>query len=99
MEQKTWQVYCFGRRNVLKFDLKESRQMFLWDRTGKVIPYRRAEDGKGAGTNSGKAGMTKLEAGRIRGRAESTGRCVKLLQILKPSIAMAVCHKNRNCQL
>ena len=79
MEQKTRQVYCFGRRHVLKFDLKESRQMFLRDRKGKVIPYRRAEDRKGAGTNSGEAGMTKLEAGRIRGRAESTGRCVKLL--------------------
>ena len=98
MEQKT-QVCCFGRRNVLKFDLKESRQMFLRDRKGKVIPYRKAEDGKGAGTNSGKAGMMKLEAGRIRGRADSIGRCVKLLRILKPSAAMAFCHKNRNCQL
>ena len=37
--------------------------MFLRDRKGKVIPYRKAEDRKGAGTNSGEAGMTKLEAG------------------------------------
>lgn len=26
MEQKTWQVYCFGKRHVLRFDLNESRE-------------------------------------------------------------------------
>ena len=28
MEQKTWLVYSFGKRNVLRFDLKESREGF-----------------------------------------------------------------------
>ena len=23
-QRKTWQVYCFGKRDVLRFDLKES---------------------------------------------------------------------------
>ena len=27
-ERKTWQVYTFGKRNALKFDLKESGERF-----------------------------------------------------------------------
>ena len=46
-------------------------------RQGKAIPCRRAEDGKGAETNSGKSGMRNLEAESIRRRAERTGGCVK----------------------
>ena len=44
----------------------------------EFIPCRVAEDGKGAGTNSGKSGTKKLETESIRSRAESTGGCVKL---------------------
>ena len=36
------------------------------------------EDAKDTGTNSGKSGTRNLEADSIRGRAESTGRGVKL---------------------
>ena len=39
---------------------------------------RRAENRKGAGTNSGESGAKNLEAESIRSRAESTGGCVKL---------------------
>ena len=47
------------------------------ERKGKVIPCRGTEDRKGVGTDSGKSGARNLEAESIRGRAESTGRCVQ----------------------
>ena len=28
-ERKTWQTYSFGKRNVLRFDLNESREVHL----------------------------------------------------------------------
>ena len=37
MEQKTWQVYCFWKRNVLSFDLKESREGFCQRGKGRSI--------------------------------------------------------------
>ena len=55
-----------------------SPDRFPSERTRKVIPCRRTEDGKGAGTNSRKSGTRILEAESITGRAGSTGRCVKL---------------------
>ena len=77
-ERKTWQVYCFGKRHVLRFDLKESRQGFC-RREGKVVPCRGAEDRKGLGINSGKSIMrnpeTETESMR---RAERTEGCVNL---------------------
>ena len=46
-----WQVGCFGKRNVLRFDLKESREGLCrrgrgrsFQVEGKVIPGRGAED-------------------------------------------------------
>ena len=51
---------------------------FLSERKGKVIPCRRTENRKGAGTNSGQSGARNLEAENIRSGAESTGGCVKL---------------------
>ena len=30
LEQKTWLVYSFGKRNVLRFNLKELREGFCW---------------------------------------------------------------------
>ena len=77
-ERKTWQVYCFGKRHVLRFDLKETRQGFC-RREGKVVPCGGAEDRKGLGINSGKSIMrnpeTETESMR---RAESTGGSVNL---------------------
>ena len=52
--------------------------MFLSDRKEKVIPQRRSEDRKSAGTNSGQSGMSNLEVESIKSREESTGECVKL---------------------
>ena len=34
-EQKTWQVYSFGKRNVLRFVLNESREGFCWRGRGR----------------------------------------------------------------
>ena len=48
-------VCCFGKRNVLRLDVKESREGFCRRGKGKVIPCRGSEDGKGTGINSGKS--------------------------------------------
>ena len=34
-ERKTWQIYCFGNRNLLRFDLKESRDSLCRRRRGR----------------------------------------------------------------
>ena len=53
MEQETWHVYNFGKRNVFRLDLNESREgFFLLERKGKVTPCWWTEHRKGAGTNS-----------------------------------------------
>ena len=36
-EQKVWQVYDFGKRNVFRFDLTECREGFCRRGVGKVI--------------------------------------------------------------
>ena len=77
-EQKIWQVYSLGKRNVIRLNLNESSEGFLLDRKGKVIPCRWTEHRKGAGTNSGESGAKNLEAESIRSRAESTGRVCKV---------------------
>ena len=77
MEWKTWQVYCLGKRSVLRFDLNESREG-LCQRKGKFIPRSGAKTTKGMGTSCGKSGTRNLEAESIRSRAESMGGCVKL---------------------
>ena len=78
MEQKTWQVYSFGKRNVLRLHLNESREGFLSERKGKAVPCRWTENRKSAGTNSGETCARNLVAESIRSRAESTGGCAKL---------------------
>ena len=75
---KTWQVCSFGKRILLRFDLKESREGFCQERKGKVIPCRMTKDKKGTGINSRESGTTNMEAESIKSRAESTGGCVKL---------------------
>ena len=58
---KTQRVYRFGKkkRNVLRLDLKESREVFFCfvfsERQGKVIPCRGTEDRNVWGTDSGKS--------------------------------------------
>ena len=76
-EQKTWQVYNFGKRNVFRLDLNESRGGFR--RTGRGRSFH--VDGpktEGAGTHSEGSGARNLEAESIRSGAESTGGRVKL---------------------
>ena len=71
-------MYCFGKRHVLKFYLKESRQGFC-RREGKVVPCRGAEDRKGLGINNGKSVMRNPETDTdSMRRAESTGGSVNL---------------------
>ena len=74
MEQKTWRVYSFEKRNGFRLDLNES----IWrgclsDRKGKVIPCRWTKNRKGAGINSGESGTRNLEAEGIRSRVEGMG--------------------------
>ena len=64
-EQKTWQVYSFGKRNVLRLHLNESREGFLSERKGKAVPCRWTENNKGAGTNSGESGARHQETERV----------------------------------
>ena len=83
MEQKTWQVYNFGKRNVFRLDLNESREGFCQRGRGSSFHIdapktekvqEPTENRKGPGTNSGESGMRNLEAETIRSGAESTGR-------------------------
>jgi len=70
-EQKTWQVYSLGKRNVFRLHLNESRERFCRRGSGRSFCV-------GSGTNSGECGARNLEAESIRRRAESAGGCVKL---------------------
>ena len=70
MEQKTWQVYGFWKRNVSRLHFKESREGFC--RRGRE---RSLKTEKGAGTNSGESGVRILEAESIRSRAEYARVC------------------------
>ena len=36
-EEKTGRVYCFGKRNVLRLDLKEFGNGFLWTGRGRSL--------------------------------------------------------------
>ena len=46
MDWKTWQIYSFGKRNILRLHLNWVQRGFLMERKGKVIPYRGTEDGE-----------------------------------------------------
>ena len=75
-EQKTWQVYKFGKRNVFRLDLDESREGFSRRGRGRSFHVEGPKT-KGAGTNSGESGARNLEAESIRSGAERTGGHVK----------------------
>ena len=57
----------FGKRSVLRWDLKKFRKGSL-ERKGKVIPCKGTKDRKGTGTNSGKSGTRDLEAESVGSR-------------------------------
>ena len=76
-EQKTWQVYSLGKRNIFRLHLNESRDGFC-QRKGKVIPCRGAENRKGAGINSGESGARTLEAESI---SISVYNCIKNYEV------------------
>ena len=59
MEQKTWQVYSFGKRNAFRLHLNESREV-LSERKGKVILCRWTKNRKCVGTSSGESGVRSL---------------------------------------
>ena len=67
-----WEKKCL----YVRFEGVERR--FQFEKKGKVIPHRGAEDRKGTKTNSGKFAMKNLEAEGVRSRAESTGGGEKL---------------------
>ena len=69
-------VCCFGKRNVLRLDVKESRKGFCRRGRGRSFHVDGPKT-KGSGTNSGESGARNLEAESIRSRAETTGGCVK----------------------
>ena len=78
MEQKTWQVYNFGKKNVFRLDFSESREGFCQKGRGRSFHVDGLKTEKAWGTNSGESGVKNLEAESIRSRAESMGRFVKL---------------------
>ena len=39
--EEMWWVYCFGKRNVLRLDFKESREDFSWERSFHVVRERK----------------------------------------------------------
>ena len=71
--------------------------MFLSERKGNVIPCRRTENRKGAGTDSGESGARNLKAESIRSGEESTGGCVKLKKVteIRPGWQSHACMDNR----
>ena len=73
----------FREEKCLEVRLEAVQRGFLSDRKGKVIPQRRSEDRRSAGTNSGQSGTRNLEAQSIKSRAGSTGGCVKLKTVTK----------------
>ena len=76
MEQKIWQVYNFGKRNVLRLDLNKSREGFCRRGRGRSFHVDGPKT-EGAGTHSGESVARNLEAESIRSRAVSTEGCVK----------------------
>ena len=84
-EQETWQVYNFGKRNVFRLDLKESREVFC--QRGR----RRSFHVDGPKTEKVREPTVErnLEAESIRSGAESTGGCVKLKTVTEISRSSA----------
>ena len=80
-EQKTWQVYNLGQRNVFRLDLNESRDGFCWRGKGKSFHVDGPKKQKGAEINSGESSARNLEAEGIRSWAESTGSAGRVCKV------------------
>ena len=73
----TWQVHSFGKRNVFRMYLNDSREGFC--RRGRGMSFHvdgpktgEKKKRKKAGTNSAESGARDLEAENIRSRIHST---------------------------
>ena len=64
MEPKTGQICCSGKRNVLRFDLKESRD-FCWRGRVQSFHVEREKTEKVQEPSSGKSGVRNLEGESI----------------------------------
>ena len=73
MEQKIWQVYNFGKRNVLRLDLNEPREGFCQRERGKSFHVDGLKIEKVQG--SVVQGIWRLRVSEVE---QSTGGCVKL---------------------
>ena len=69
MEQKTWQVYRFWKRNVSRLHLKESSEGFCWERKGRSLKTEKVRE------PTAESGVRILEAESIRSRAEYVRVC------------------------
>ena len=80
MEQKTWQVYNFRKRNVFRLDLNESREGFCRRGRGRSfhVDGPKTEKARKPTVESLARGMWRLKLS-IRSGAKSTGERVKLL--------------------
>ena len=65
MEQKTGQICCSGKRNVLRFDRKESRDGFSWRGRVPSFHVEGVKTEKVQEPSSGKSGMRNLEGESI----------------------------------
>ena len=69
-ERKTWLVYNFGKINVFRFDLNESREGFCQRGRGRSF-YVDAPKTEKVQEPTEESGARNLEAESIRSRAES----------------------------
>ena len=77
-EQKTWQVYSFGKRNVFSLHLNESRAGFCRRGRGRSFHVEGPKTERRGGNQQWReSGARNMEAEGIRSRAESTGGRVK----------------------
>ena len=72
---KTSQVYCSGKKKCFEVG-SEGVQRVSFEEEGVTL-YRGPKMEKGTGTNFRKTGTRNLEAGSIRSRVESKGKCSK----------------------
>ena len=67
----------FWKKEWFKVGFQRVERGFLSEKKGKAIPLK-AKDGKGTRIKGEKPDTVNLESESIKGRAESTGGCVKL---------------------
>ena len=67
MEQKTWEVYSFGKANSFRLDFNESREGFCQRGRGRSLYVDRPKTKKVQGPTV-ESGMKKLDVESIRSR-------------------------------